>query len=162
MADQLIQKPEKKWIVICDDDESNLHLTAWIFIDQGESVAGFTTGAALLDFLKLRAGKIKAVLLDLSLPVLDGLTIAEQIRINEQAYNSEPVPLAFYTAHHQSAGGATERVAAKTQVEKIFHKPDDTPELYDKVSAWLESREKQSEELQNAKTNYSGEKKDAF
>ena len=127
----------KKWIVIIDDDESSLHLLVWMLYEKGESVAGFTNELAALEFLSLRAGRIKAVITDLSMPVMDGLTLAEQIRENEKVRDLDPVPMAFLTAHRQSAGGATERVADKCGVSKIWHKPEDTPELPEKIESWL-------------------------
>jgi CheY-like chemotaxis protein len=132
---------DKKYIVIVDDDESAMSLAAWLFIEKGERVAAFTNGTEAMLFLKRFAGRIKCVLLDLSLPVLDGLTIAEQIRLNEATFEeAEPVPIAFYTAHHQQANGATERVAERCNVEKIFHKPEDTDDLPEKVAEWLKNR----------------------
>ena len=131
-----------KWVVIIDDDETALNLAAWLFIQEGERVAAFTNGSEGLKFIKRFAGRIKCVLLDLFLPVLDGLTLAEQIRLNERTFKFASVPIAFYTAHHETTGDATERVAERCDIEKIFHKPEDTPQLPEKVGEWLKDREK--------------------
>lgn len=143
--------PEKDWIVLVDDEETSLHLTTWQLYEAGFAVAGFTTGAAALEFLKNRApGVVKAVLLDLSLPVLDGLTIAEQIRLNEKTFRREPVPLAFYTAYAQTPGGATERVAQKCQVDHIWHKIDDTDQLPELVRQWINEKKLEKEKTDHA------------
>lgn len=139
-GEKAMKTDEKLWILLVDDDEETLHIVTFMLFDIGFGVVGMTDGGKALEFLKNHQGKVDAVVLDLSLPVLDGLTVAEQIRFNEETFRLPPVPIAFYTGHHQQEGGATERVAAKCNVEKIFHKPDDTPELGEKIKEWLETR----------------------
>lgn len=134
-------------IILVDDETDNRELAEYLLKAAGFDVLAFHSGEPALEHLN-RCGKdcnIEAVLLDLSLPTLDGLTIAEQIRLNETAFDRQPVPIAFYTGHQQMSGGATERVAAKTNVEKIFHKPQDTPKLAHLIKDWLLSREIQNQ-----------------
>jgi CheY-like chemotaxis protein len=133
--------PEHKdWIVIVDDDEDGLALSVWGLHAAGYAVAGFTNGAAALKFIADHRDHVIGVITDLSLPVLDGLTVAEEIRKNEQALGTDPVPIAFFTAHEQSPGGATERVAKKSHVDRIWHKPKDTEHLPDLVRGWLSAK----------------------
>lgn len=75
---------------------------------------------ALLD-----AEQFDAVILDLSMPVLDGLTIAEEIRNNEALDpQKNPVCIIFYTARKIDA--AVQRIGNRVKVRAVYSKSSDT------------------------------------
>jgi CheY-like chemotaxis protein len=80
-------------------------------------------GASALKYLE--AYEYDAVILDLSMPVLDGLTIAEEIRNNEAIHPSKkPVNIVFYTA--RTIDRAIENVGARVRVSAIYPKSAQT------------------------------------
>lgn len=125
-------------IVVVDNESDSLHLSEMLLTIEGFEVKAFTSGTAALEFINGCPPKLKAVLLDLSMPVLDGLTVVEQIRQNERAHGCQPVGLAFYTA--RNIDKAILRVAERENVERIFLKPQHTPELANEVRQWLLER----------------------
>ncbi len=127
-------------LVVIDDNHDTLELMKYKLSTAGFEVEIFDSGTPALDFLKRDGIDVDAIILDLSLPTLDGLTIAEQIRLNEQTFAKPPAPMAFYTAYSQTAGGATERVAERCGVDFIWHKPADTPDIEIKIKHWLDAK----------------------
>lgn len=91
----------------------------------GES-AGFETKVCTsgLDGLKYLndGGEADAIILDLAMPGLDGLTVAEEIRRNEEVNLTEkPVHIFFITAY--DVDETIRRVGQNVRVEKIYRKP---------------------------------------
>lgn len=136
-----IQDGAGKVIVLVEDNLDNCEVTKILLEAAGFEVITFSTGEPALEYLNRAGDHIDAVILDLSLPTLDGLTIAEEIRLNEASFNRKTVPLAFYTAYYHTTGGAVERIAKKCAVERIFEKGDIKTTLSDKIKSWLENRE---------------------
>lgn len=122
-------------VLIVDDnaDNRNLHMVALAQV--GIEAAGCSSGGEALQLLESDT-EIKAVVLDLSMPVMDGLTVAEEIRRNESLHpDKEPVHLAFLTAKHVDE--PVERVAERTHVEHIIKKDGDIHGFQNKVKEML-------------------------
>lgn len=94
------------------------------------------SGFAALQLIEKKS--FDAVLLDLSMATLDGLTIAQEIRRNEQMHSKrKPLHLAFFTA--RTIDEEVTSVAEETNVEKIFLKPCDPFQLVEEVRIWLDN-----------------------
>lgn len=128
----------KQFVMVIDDDDATRFMIVKLFMSANLPIIAADNGSDALEFLKRYHDDIACVLLDLAMCGMDGLTVAEQIRINEAAFGTREIPIAFYTAFTQEPNDAVERSAEKYNVSKIFHKPDDTPDLPEKVTAWLE------------------------
>lgn len=124
-------------VLVVDDDPDTRSLTQRILESAGFEVIVEEGSVNALNLINRHKQKLVAVILDLSMPVLDGLTLAEQIRLNEsiETSNAPHLKIAFYTA--RNADEATLRIAAKTNVERIFCKPHDTLSLGEQVKEWL-------------------------
>lgn len=93
----------------------------------------FRNGADALKYLNKTP--VDVVVLDLRLPILDGLTIAEEIRRNEEIHLIQPpVEMAFLTGAEVS--DAVKRVADRTHVRQIFQKPFDYQKLFREIKSW--------------------------
>jgi CheY-like chemotaxis protein len=102
----------------------------------GVDVTGFTSGGEALSYLEMPETETDVVLLDLMLPTLDGLTIAEEIRRNETIHpERRPVKIAFVTAANQS--DAIKRIGGRVKVEAIYQKPADLRQVITDAKEWI-------------------------
>lgn len=111
-------------------------------------------GAAALKLLE--AKEFDVVILDLSMPVLDGLTISQQIRKNEEIHpNKKPVCIIFYTA--RNIDRAILRVAHEVNVMRIYQKPYDMTDMLAEIYEICGEPPmviRTQEKRQNGKANY--------
>lgn len=122
-------------ILIVDDDADAAQLTAVILERAGFDWEICESGGATLDYLAATT-EFDAAILDLSMPSLDGLTLAQEIRRNERLrVTKPPIKLAFYTAY--DADETVKRTAKLCRVDHIFSKPHDTEILGELVQKWL-------------------------
>lgn len=121
-------------VVFIDDDPDIAGvIKAVADCDCNASVEIFNNGVDALK--RLSEPGIDIVILDLRLPVLDGLTIAEEIRRNEEAHLTQPpVKMAFLTG--AEINDAVQRVADRVGIIKIFQKPCDYLELFREIKGW--------------------------
>jgi CheY-like chemotaxis protein len=123
-------------IVFIDDDPDIAEVIKTIAEGDCDcSVEIFDNGADALKYLNSTDTKTDVVILDLMLPTLDGLTIAEEIRRNEEIHLIKgPVRLIFLTAAEIT--DAIQRVAERLGVEKIFRKPVDYAQVLSEIKTW--------------------------
>lgn len=121
--------------LLIDDDDSGRQMVKTLLQFEGIEVVAFDSGAEGLKYLETETPD--CVLLDLSMPVLDGLTVAEEIRRNETVHGKAPIPIAFLTA--QNIDDAVLRIAEKTNVGRIFKKVVDIEKLGGELRQWLQS-----------------------
>jgi two-component system CAI-1 autoinducer sensor kinase/phosphatase CqsS len=120
-------------LLVIDDDADVAELLKVIGRQAGVSVISFNVGTAALVFLE--QNDVDAVILDLQLPVLDGLTIAEQIRLNEENHPMrKKTEIIFLTGAIIS--DAISRIAKRTNVRRICQKPCDLIELVADIQSW--------------------------
>lgn len=126
-----------KKVFIVDDNLDYKEINEIIFKDSPCDLTVMTSGAEILTYLTKNGGAADAVILDLSMPTLDGLTVAQEIRRNEELHPEKtPVKLAFFTA--RQIDEPIMRVAKQTNVEKIFNKPVDPFGFVEEVEEWLQ------------------------
>ncbi len=122
-------------VLVVDDNKDSRTLHLFALNEAGIEAEGCSSGAEALTLLE-EDTHIEAVLLDLSMPVMDGLTVAEEIRRNESLHpEKEPVHLAFLTG--RDIDDPIARVAARTHVEQIIDKDGDIEGFPDKVKRLL-------------------------
>lgn len=120
-------------ILIVEDNYDTRELNLFTLKQAGFEVTAAGSGGEALELLENE--EFDAVVLDLAMPVLDGLTVAEEIRNNEALHHDRKnVRLAFLTAFE--IDGAIKRIAAKTRVEKIFKKLE-AVDLPNVLKEWL-------------------------
>src|SRR5687767_6882025 len=125
--------------VFVDDNEDLVDLIRITAKHAGVNVHVFSNGASALEYLNNHQTDV--VILDLMMAPLDGLTIAEEIRRNEEIHLiNPPVEMAFLTAADISE--AIKRVAERVQVRKIFRKPVEYEQLFQEVNAWTAGKVK--------------------
>lgn len=97
----------------------------------------FTNSAEALRFLDNNT--VDVVVLDLMMSPLDGLTIAEQIRLNEENQPSQPrCEIVFLSGAEIS--DAVMRIANRVGVRKICQKPCEIPELLEEMKSWFANK----------------------
>jgi CheY-like chemotaxis protein len=120
--------------VLVDDDLEIKTLALLAAQKAGVGLVMFDNGYDALTYLAKH--NIDVVLLDLMLAGLDGLTIAEEIRRNEEIRLIEPpLTIAFLTAANLSE--PVMRVAERVKVRKIFTKPADYIAMFNEVKGWF-------------------------
>jgi len=123
-------------ILIVDDLADNRDLLAMHCNLGGLTCHGCSSGGEALEWLAEHRPKI--VLLDIAMPVLTGLDVADGIRKNETARNIDPTIIAFYTG----AGNISTSVKANmihNNVRKIFIKGSvDLYEMVAEMKSWIQ------------------------
>jgi CheY-like chemotaxis protein len=112
-----------KFVLVDDDPETN---ALWQAVGalQGVEALSFTSSPQALEYLANNDADV--VVLDLEMPVIDGLRMAKEIRKNEENHpEKRPVKMVFYSG--QEFDDTIERVGERVGVEKryMIHKPYD-------------------------------------
>lgn len=82
------------WVVVVDDDITNLKMAGRILSKNNMRVTALKSGMALLDYIK--TNKPDLILLDIKMPGLDGFETMK--RLQEQMDPSKKIPVIFLTA----------------------------------------------------------------
>ena len=82
------------WVVVVDDDVTNLKLAGHILSKQNMRVTALKSGMALLDYVKTNRPDL--ILLDIKMPGLDGFETMEILKT--QMKRGEEIPVIFLTA----------------------------------------------------------------
>jgi CheY-like chemotaxis protein len=127
-------------VLLIDDNEESRDVFQAVLGSEGVSVTALATGAEALEWLT--DNKVKIIMLDLAMPVLDGFTMADEIRKNERVLTRTPAILAFYTG--QEIDDVIKYVAERNDVKQIFQKGDCWDAVVDRIKYWL-SNDKREE-----------------
>jgi CheY-like chemotaxis protein len=119
-----------KTILLAEDIEINRTLIALFLEETGVAIDNADNGYAAVEMFKAAPGKYKAILMDIQMPVLDGLNAARQIRASGLP-NALAVPIIAMTGDAQK-----EDIELSAQAGMNGHivKPIDIPELLDALS----------------------------
>lgn len=82
------------WVVVVDDDVTNLKMAGRILSKHDMRVTALKSGTALIEYIK--TNKPDLILLDIMMPGLDGFETLR--RLKEQMPRSEEIPVIFLTA----------------------------------------------------------------
>jgi CheY-like chemotaxis protein len=120
------------------DDNKDTHDLAELYGQQaGVAVKTFANGTDALKYLSDTPDQVDVVILDLMMAPLDGLTIAEEIRKNEEIHLiTPPIKMAFLTA--AEINEPVQRVGERVGLERIYRKPYDYGLLFKDIKGWFE------------------------
>lgn len=123
----------KKRLIIVDDNSDIKQPYEIAFRDSEFDLMFITSSLEALRYLD--HNRADAVLIDLAMSEMDGLTLVREIRINECKNNQQPTRLAWFTA--RNIGEVEKRIARRHGVEEVFTKPTDPLSLMHEIKAWL-------------------------
>lgn len=90
------------WIVVVDDDISNLKIAGKILSSNNMRVTALNSGQSLIDYVREK-GAPDLILLDINMPGMDGFETLRKYRVMEEELNIPKVPVIFLTADEDSA-----------------------------------------------------------
>lgn len=116
-------------ILVIEDNPDNSKLVTWILEDEDYQVTCAET--AELGLAALQSETFDAVLMDISLPGMDGKEATQQIRNTPELSN---MPVLALTAH--AIKGERESILA-SGVNDLLTKPLDEEDLLSKLEHWI-------------------------
>ncbi len=125
------------WVVVVDDDSTNLKMAGSILSKHNKRVTALKSGAALLDYVKGNVPDI--ILLDIMMPGMDGFETLERLRKLEREMQIEEIPVVFLTADSDKN---TERRGFEMGVSDYIKKPFDPEILVRRIDNILGKQEK--------------------
>ena len=118
-----------KTILVVDDDAMNLKVAQFILEQKGYTVPTVSSGAECL--LPLKKKKVDLILLDVEMPVMNGMKTLERIRELPEYAN---IPVMFLTA---DASKETVISAGKLDVAGYVKKPYDPQKLLERIEKFF-------------------------
>jgi CheY-like chemotaxis protein len=119
-------------ILVVEDAPDNQVLVEQVFQDSGYCVTCIQDGQAALDWLETNHPDL--ILLDLSLPEIDGWEVARQLKANDR---TAKIPIVAVTAHAMKGDRET---AIASGCDDYLTKPLDIDRLESCVKQWLDKR----------------------
>ena len=113
----------KGHILVVEDHPDNQQLVTWILEDEEYEVSCADTAEDGIRMLESDVGKYKAVLMDISLPGMDGKQATQTLRANPQF---EGLPIFALTAH---ALESEQKSILQSGVTGLLTKPIDEEQL---------------------------------
>ncbi len=126
------------WIIVVDDDTSNLKMAGHILSKANMRVTALKSGQALLDYVKDK-GTPDLILLDINMPGMDGFETLMKLRSYETESGLEEVPVIFLTADDNAD---TETMGFEVGVSDYIKKPFDPAVLLRRINNILSKQEK--------------------
>ncbi|MBQ5933094.1 MAG: response regulator [Lachnospiraceae bacterium] len=125
------------WIVVVDDDMTNLKVAGHILSKNNKRVTALRSGEALLEFVK--ENKPDLILLDIRMPEMDGFETFKRLRSFEKETGRDEIPVVFLTADEETS---TESRGFEVGVSDYIRKPFDPEILIKRINNILEKQEK--------------------
>jgi CheY-like chemotaxis protein len=122
-------------ILVVEDAPDNQVLVEQVFQDSGYRVTCIQDGQAALDWLETNQPDL--ILLDLSLPEIDGWEVARQLKASDR---TAKIPIIAVTAHAMKGDKET---AIAAGCDDYLTKPLDIDLLEASVKQWLEQSAKE-------------------
>jgi PAS domain S-box-containing protein len=123
-------RPKPLRILLAEDNEVNLQLMVRLLKRRGHSVTIATNGIEALDRLaEFGFGAFDAALMDVQMPGMDGLEVAQEIRKQEQSLGTH-LPIMGVTAH--AMAGYRER-CLRAGMDAYVTKPIQSQQLFDEL-----------------------------
>lgn len=124
------QSPQRRLeglrILAVDDDEASLSLLKTVLEREGATVDTATNGQLACDWLRNHPGQIHVVLMDIQMPIMDGITATRLIR-NELEFKDLPilaVTAGILPDQQQAAldAGITEMIRKPVDIENLVER----------------------------------------
>ena len=122
-------------VLIADDVEQNLELLTLVLQSGGHQVASARDGEQAVELFL--AGQFDVVLMDVHMPVIDGLQATRLIRQHERTRGLAATPVIALTA---SVMANDRREARQAGMSGFAVKPLDIPRLYEEIARVLDGR----------------------
>ncbi|OBT14287.1 response regulator [Vibrio cyclitrophicus] len=120
----------KRTIMVVDDNESLRRFTAMLLEKQGFDVIQKEDGQQALDALD--TDDIDLILMDIEMPIMDGVEASRRIRNANKAYSSVPI-----IAHTGDSSPVTLEKMDFSGMSDFIVKPADKNRLFDKIALWI-------------------------
>ncbi|MDH5877509.1 MULTISPECIES: hybrid sensor histidine kinase/response regulator [Vibrio] len=120
----------KRTIMVVDDNESLRRFTAMLLEKQGFDVIQKEDGQQALDALD--TDDIDLILMDIEMPIMDGVEASRRIRNANKAYSSVPI-----IAHTGDSSPVTLEKMDSSGMSDFIVKPADKNRLFDKIALWI-------------------------
>ena len=125
-----VQEQQSGLVLLVEDNFINQQVASELLKSAGYEVVMADNGQIALDLIDTRP--FDAVLMDIQMPVMDGLTASKELR---KRYSAEQMPIIAMTAHAMS-GDREKSLAAGMNAH--ITKPIVLNELFDTLSYWIE------------------------
>ncbi|HHY0364236.1 TPA: response regulator [Vibrio parahaemolyticus] len=125
-----LDKSIKRTIMVVDDNESLRKFTAMLLEKQGFEVVQKEDGQQALDTLEKE--NIDLILMDIEMPIMDGVEASRRIRNSEKPYASVPI-----IAHTGDSSPVTLDKIGSSGMSDFIVKPTDKNRLFDKIANWI-------------------------
>ncbi|CAE6927124.1 PhoQ Sensor [Vibrio sp. B1REV9] len=120
----------KRTILVVDDNESLRKFTSILLEKQGFEVIQKEDGQQALNALD--NNKIDLILMDIEMPVMDGVETSRRIRSANKAYSTIPI-----IAHTGDSSSITLDKIGSSGMSDFIVKPADKNRLFDKIANWI-------------------------
>lgn len=127
-----LDKSIKRTIMVVDDNESLRKFTAMLLEKQGFEVVQKEDGQQALDTLEKE--NIDLILMDIEMPIMDGVEASRRIRNSEKPYASVPI-----IAHTGDSSPVTLDKIGSSGMSDFIVKPADKNRLFDKIANWIKT-----------------------
>ncbi|ENQ1529159.1 response regulator [Vibrio parahaemolyticus] len=125
-----LDKSIKRTIMVVDDNESLRKFTAMLLEKQGFEVVQKEDGQQALDTLEKE--NIDLILMDIEMPIMDGVEASRRIRNSEKPYAAVPI-----IAHTGDSSPVTLDKIGSSGMSDFIVKPADKNRLFDKIANWI-------------------------
>jgi len=126
-------KPQNLHILIVDDSILNQEITIDFIEDLGFSIDTANNGLEALDAVKKNTYSL--ILMDIHMPMMNGLDASKAIRQHEISLGIHPVPIIALTS--DSTDGIKQR-CSQSGMNDYLEKPFSQQDIYQKISRWLD------------------------
>ena len=133
-----------KWIMVVDDDVSNLQMAGTILSKNNMRVTALKSGQALLNYIE-EHGTPDLILLDIMMPEMDGFETLTNLRKLEKSKNIGETPVIFLTADENTG---TESKGFEMGVSDFIRKPFNSEVLLRRIDNVI-SMQKEMNSLKN-------------
>ena len=116
--------------MVVDDNESLRRFTAMLIAKQGFEVIEKEDGQQALDALDKT--NVDLILMDIEMPVMNGVEASRRIRESNKAYSSVPI-----IAHTGDSSPVTLEQIGESGMSDFIVKPADKNRLFDKIANWV-------------------------
>ncbi len=137
------------WIIVVDDDTTNLKAAGKILSQRGFRVTALKSGRAMLDYLA-ENGTPELILLDIMMPDMDGFDTLEALRAWEAEGNRSETPVIFLTSEEDSD---IETRGFEMGVSDFIRKPFDPEVLMKRLEKVIGTKEKIERIEEDAQTD---------